>query len=41
TVERFAAALMALGARVQTGAFREHMEVELVGDGPVTLILEA
>lgn len=37
----FAAALEALGARVSTGAFREHMEVELVNDGPVTLLLEA
>lgn len=40
-VERFAAALSSLGANVRTGAFREHMEVELVNDGPVTLILEA
>ena len=40
-VERFAAALADLGATVRTGAFREHMEVELVNDGPVTLILEA
>ena len=40
-VERFAAALAALGATVRTGAFREHMVVELVNDGPVTLILEA
>jgi D-aminoacyl-tRNA deacylase len=40
-VEAFAAALASLGARVQTGAFREHMEVELVNDGPVTLVLEA
>ena len=40
-VEAFAAALATLGARVQTGAFREHMEVELVNDGPVTLLLEA
>ena len=39
-VERFAAALASLGARVQTGAFREHMEVELVNDGPVTMLLE-
>lgn len=39
-VEAFAAALAALGAKVQTGAFREHMEVELVNDGPVTLVLE-
>jgi D-tyrosyl-tRNA(Tyr) deacylase len=40
-VERFAAALSSLGAIVRTGAFREHMEVELVNDGPVTLIMEA
>jgi D-aminoacyl-tRNA deacylase len=39
-VEAFAAALAALGARVQTGVFREHMEVELVNDGPVTILLE-
>ncbi len=38
-VEGFAAALEALGAPVRRGAFREHMEVELVNDGPVTLIL--
>ena len=40
-VEAFAEALRRLGARVHVGAFREHMEVELVNDGPVTLILEA
>ena len=40
-VEEFAEALRALGANVSTGSFREHMEVELVNDGPVTLILEA
>jgi D-tyrosyl-tRNA(Tyr) deacylase len=40
-VEAFAEALTSLGARVHTGAFREHMEVELVNDGPVTLVLEA
>jgi D-tyrosyl-tRNA(Tyr) deacylase len=40
-VETFALALDARGARVRRGAFREHMEVELVNDGPVTLILEA
>lgn len=39
-VEAFSAALASLGAKVQTGAFREHMEVELVNDGPVTLVLE-
>lgn len=40
-VEDFAAALEGLGAIVHRGAFREHMEVELVNDGPVTLLLEA
>jgi D-aminoacyl-tRNA deacylase len=39
-VEAFASALEALGARVARGAFREHMEVESVNDGPVTLLLE-
>lgn len=31
----------ALGADVQTGQFRAMMDVELVDDGPVTLILES
>jgi D-tyrosyl-tRNA(Tyr) deacylase len=39
-VETFALALEARGARVRRGSFREHMEVELVNDGPVTLILD-
>ena len=39
-IEMFALALEAQGAKVRRGAFREHMEVELVNDGPVTLILE-
>jgi D-tyrosyl-tRNA(Tyr) deacylase len=40
-VESFAAALAGLGANVSLGVFGEHMEVELVNDGPVTLLLEA
>jgi D-aminoacyl-tRNA deacylase len=28
------------GCRVETGRFRAHMDVELVNDGPVTLIAE-
>jgi D-aminoacyl-tRNA deacylase len=39
-VETFAMSLEARGARVRRGAFRDHMEVELVNDGPVTLVLE-
>jgi D-aminoacyl-tRNA deacylase len=37
----FAAALRDLGATVETGVFGADMQVELVNDGPVTLILEA
>jgi D-aminoacyl-tRNA deacylase len=40
-VDSFASALRDLGAHVETGVFGAHMEVELVNDGPVTLILEA
>jgi D-aminoacyl-tRNA deacylase len=40
-VDAFAASLRALGARVATGRFGAHMAVELVNDGPVTLLLEA
>ncbi len=38
--ERFVEKLKALGLVVATGVFRANMEVELVNDGPVTLILE-
>ena len=37
----FADALRGLGATVETGVFGADMQVELVNDGPVTLILEA
>jgi D-tyrosyl-tRNA(Tyr) deacylase len=40
-VEAFARALEGRGATVRRGAFREHMEVELVNDGPVTLWIDA
>lgn len=39
-VDAFADALRALGAQVATGVFGAHMQVELVNDGPVTLLLE-
>ena len=39
-VEAFCAALRDLGATVATGVFRADMQVELVNDGPVTLMLE-
>jgi D-tyrosyl-tRNA(Tyr) deacylase len=40
-VDAFAAALRELGLEVATGRFGADMAVELVNDGPVTLILEA
>ena len=40
-VEAFAKALESRGATVRRGAFREHMEVELVNDGPVTLWIDS
>jgi D-tyrosyl-tRNA(Tyr) deacylase len=39
-IEAFARALESLGVRVGRGVFRAHMEVELVNDGPVTLVLD-
>jgi D-tyrosyl-tRNA(Tyr) deacylase len=35
----FVDAVAAHGVAVATGRFRQHMEVELVNDGPVTLVL--
>jgi D-aminoacyl-tRNA deacylase len=40
-VEAFAGALEARGVRVGRGIFGAHMEVELLNDGPVTLLLDA
>lgn len=37
--EQLAAAIRGLGVPVETGRFAAHMEVELVNDGPVTLLL--
>jgi len=39
-VEEFVQALRRLGADVQTGVFGADMQVELVNDGPVTVLLE-
>jgi D-aminoacyl-tRNA deacylase len=37
--ERFVQALRDLGVRVETGVFGARMQVELTGDGPVTIVL--
>jgi len=39
--EAFVAAAGAQGVRVATGKFRAMMQVELVNDGPVTLLLDS
>ena len=39
-ITAFAQALEQLGADVQTGTFGAHMQVELINDGPVTVLLE-
>ena len=40
-VDAFVAALRELGAPVQTGVFGADMQVQLVNDGPITLVLDA
>jgi D-tyrosyl-tRNA(Tyr) deacylase len=39
--EEFVKHLSGLGVPVETGVFRAHMEVELVNDGPVTILLDS
>lgn len=39
--EEFVRAVEALGVRVATGVFQAHMSVELVNDGPVTILVDS
>lgn len=39
--EEFVGALRALGLRVETGVFQAHMSIELVNDGPVTILIDS
>jgi len=39
--EYFVAKLRAAGVRCETGRFQEMMQVELVNDGPVTILLDS
>lgn len=39
--EEFVRALQVLGVHVETGVFQAHMSVELVNDGPVTILLDS
>ena len=40
-VEAYATALESLGVTVARGRFGAHMQVELVNDGPVTLVIDS
>ena len=39
--QSFTAELRGLGVHCETGTFQAHMDVELVNDGPVTLLLDS
>lgn len=39
--EKMIAHIKSMGVEVQTGQFQAHMEVQLVNDGPVTILLES
>ena len=39
-IERFCEALRSSGIHVETGVFGAEMEVDLVNDGPVTIVIE-
>jgi D-tyrosyl-tRNA(Tyr) deacylase len=39
--EEFVRAVESLGVHVETGIFQAHMKVELVNDGPVTILLDS
>lgn len=39
--EEFVRSLRTLGVHSETGVFQAHMEVELVNDGPVTILLDS
>ncbi len=38
---RFVQRLREMGLQVETGRFQAHMEVELVNDGPVTILIDS
>lgn len=39
--EEYLHCLRGLGVRVETGIFQAHMQVELVNDGPVTIVIDS
>lgn len=39
--QEFVGAMRALGVKVETGVFQADMQVELVNDGPITILLDS
>jgi D-aminoacyl-tRNA deacylase len=39
--EEYLHCLRGLGVRVETGVFQAHMQIELVNDGPVTIVMDS
>lgn len=39
--EEFVRSIRAFGVAVETGVFQAHMQVELVNDGPVTILMDS
>jgi D-aminoacyl-tRNA deacylase len=39
--QEFVRLMRSLGVKVETGVFQAHMQVELVNDGPVTILLDS
>jgi D-tyrosyl-tRNA(Tyr) deacylase len=39
--EEYVRCLRQLGVRVETGIFQAHMQVDLINDGPVTLLIDS
>jgi D-tyrosyl-tRNA(Tyr) deacylase len=39
--EEYVRCLQAAGVRVETGVFQAHMQIDLVNDGPVTILLDS
>ncbi len=39
--QEFVGSMRGLGVKVETGVFQAHMQVELINDGPVTILLDS
>jgi len=39
--QEFVRSMRSLGVKVETGVFQAHMQVELVNDGPVTILVDS